>query len=75
MSQIINRVVKQRWGNANVICVHRIEVGGYQDAMWLKFCCENPADTTVVAEMAHDPQLRAVVEAHLAKQLTYAPGT
>jgi hypothetical protein len=54
--------------NVKMISIHRREVGGYADACWLQFACDNPTDPAVVNVMQHDPHLRAVVHAHIAKQ-------
>jgi len=66
MSQIVNQVVRLHlpWAShVKIICVHRREVGGYADACWIQFCCQNPSDPAVVGAMANDQHLRAVVEA------------
>jgi hypothetical protein len=71
MNQCINRVVRANlpWApQLRMITVHRREVPDLAEAEWIRFACENVSDPTVVAVMAQDPQLKAVVEAHQAKQ-------
>jgi hypothetical protein len=66
MSQIVNQVVRLHlpWApQVKIICVHRREVPDIAEAEWIRFACENPTDVAVVGAMAHDPHLRAVVEA------------
>jgi len=73
MIQIVNQVVRLHlpWApHVKIICVHRREVGGYADACWIQFACENPSDPAVVGAMAQDPHLRSVVEAYNSKRLS-----
>jgi len=67
-SKIVNQVVRERWGNCEIICVHKREVPSLADAAWILFCCENPQDPAVVARMRFDHRLREIVGEHVAKQ-------